>query len=90
MAIARKPKKKADPKEVDVDALINKGGSVAQLVEPAKPAPPTEEKQVALRIPTALLAELDDMLQSRTIRQPRHTWILEAISEKLNREMREN
>lgn len=33
MAIARKPKKTDDKSQVDVDALINKGGSVAKLAE---------------------------------------------------------
>ena len=84
MAIARKPKKNQQDKSVDVDALINKGGSVAQLE--AKTVQSSGEKQVALRIPAAMLEELDELLQRRTIRIPRHTWILEAVAEKLERE----
>ncbi len=37
MAIARKPKKADDKSQVDVDALINKGGSVAKLAESTSP-----------------------------------------------------
>lgn len=83
MAIARKPKKTETGSSVDVDALINKGGSVAQINQPAAlPA----EKQVALRIPLNMLGGIDSSLKKRTVRIPRHTWILEAIAEKLERE----
>lgn len=80
MAITRKPRKQA----VSVDALINKGGSVAQLSD--KPDNGSAEKQVVLRVPAALLVRLDESLKQRLIRIPRHTWILEAISEKLEHE----
>lgn len=76
MAITRKPK--AQP--ADVDALIRKGGSVATTASKAKVA------QVSLRIPVNLLERLNLALERRPVKIPRHTWILEAIAEKLDRE----
>ncbi len=78
MAITRKPKSQPG---VDVETLISKGGSVAKA-EPSKP----KITPVALRIPTDILERLDYGLESRPVKLPRHTWILEAIVEKLDRE----
>jgi hypothetical protein len=86
MAIARKPKQKSETPQVDVDALINKGGSIAKPNEPTSPNDINTEKQVALRIPATMLNHIDNILKQRAIRTPRHTWILEAIAEKLERE----
>jgi hypothetical protein len=78
MAIARKPK---TPAVVDVDALIRKGGTVAgQAGEPIKPSP------VLVRIPAHMLEGIERARAVRAVRIPRHTWILEAIAEKLERE----
>ena len=41
---------------------------------------------VVLRVPAGLLARLDGAVANRAVRVPRHTWLLEAISEKLERE----
>jgi len=78
MAITRKPKSNPN---VDVDTLINKGGSVVKVETPKPKVMP-----VALRIPTDILERLEHVLASRPVRLPRHTWILEAIVEKLDRE----
>ena len=86
MAIARKPKNTEVKPQVDVDALISKGGSVAKLGETASADDASTEKQVALRIPSPMLAGIDGIVKQRTVRIPRHTWILEAIAEKLERE----
>lgn len=77
MAITRKPKAQS----VDVDTLIHKGGSVATTE-----APKAKVMQVSLRIPVDLLERLNQALESRAVKLPRHTWILEAIAEKLERE----
>lgn len=71
MAIARKPK-------ADALALIHKGGSPAGAAQPVT--------QVALRVPSDLLARLDAARSARPVRLPRNTWILEAIADKLERE----
>jgi len=86
MAIARKPKKTETGPRVDVDALIQKGGSVAQINQPISDTTLLAEKQVALRIPVRMLADIESDLRKRTVRIPRHTWILEAIRTELERE----
>ena len=41
---------------------------------------------VVLRVPEKLLNDLDAAVEQRSVRIPRHTWLLEAIAEKLERE----
>jgi len=95
MAIARKPKPHNTlPGDIDVDALIAKGGTVApptgqvnahgstQVAEEGK-----ETAAFTLRIPATLLTTLDDHLKRQPYKTPRQFWILEAIVEKLEREM---
>lgn len=80
MAIARKPKStKKGKQDVDVDALISKGGSVATE---------TTNKTTAftMRLPGDLLRRVDAAVKKRPLKTPRHTWVLEAILEKLERE----
>lgn len=84
MAITRKPKQSSSAagKRVDVDALINKGGSVAGKSG-------GQEKgtvPVILRVPEDILERVDASVQARRIKTPRHTWLLEAVLEKLERE----
>jgi hypothetical protein len=84
MAISRKPKQssRAAGKSVDVDALIRKGGSVAGKNG-------GQEKgtvPVILRVPEEILERVDASVQARRIKTPRHTWLLEAVLEKLERE----
>jgi hypothetical protein len=88
MAIARKPKHQTQPEQaVDVDALIRKGGSVAGQ-ESAEPRQEGEGKPspVIVRIPPDLLDRIELARQGRAVKIPRHTWLLEAIVEKLERE----
>jgi hypothetical protein len=88
MAIARKPKPtQRTETDVDVNALILKGGSVAGQPEPkterageGKPSP------VVVRIPSTLLEKIEEARHARAIKIPRHTWLLEAIVEKLDKE----
>jgi hypothetical protein len=70
------------PALIDVEALINKGGSV--------PKPPDNAEKdstvaVVLRIPADVLSRVDAAVKARSIRTPRHTWLLEAVHEKLQR-----
>jgi hypothetical protein len=83
MAISRKPKRSSTTaKPVDVDALISKGGSVAGKNRgQGKDAVP-----VILRLPEDILQKVDASVQARRIKTPRHTWLLEAVLEKLERE----
>ena len=85
MAITSKPKPPQavpPPPDVDVEALINKGLAIR------KDEPKKAEilKEVLLRIPSVMADRMDSAIKSRPIRTPRHSWILEAILEKLERE----
>lgn len=83
MAISRKPKQSSSTatKHIDVEALIKKGGSVAGKNGEEKSTVP-----VILRVPEDILEKVDASVQARRIKTPRHTWLLEAILEKLERE----
>ena len=84
MAISQKPK--ATPKEatVDVDELINKGGSVASAAPAVKAR--KNPSAVNLHVPDNLIERVDTAVKSRTLKTPRHTWLLEAVLEKLQKE----
>ena len=83
MAISRKPKRAGSAtKHVDVDALIRKGGSVAGK----NGGPERDTVPVILRVPEDILQKVDASVQARRIKTPRHTWLLEAVLEKLERE----
>ena len=84
MAISRKPKQSSNAaaKHVDVDALINKGGSVAGK----NGGQEKDTVPVILRVPEDILQKVDASVQARRIKTPRHTWLLEAVLEKLERE----
>ncbi|HUB33637.1 MAG TPA: hypothetical protein VMA31_11430 [Bryobacteraceae bacterium] len=82
MAIARKPNRKATS-AVDVEALINRGGSPGGSGPREVQAKTTP---ILLRLPAGMGERLDAALKNRPVRLPRHTWILEAIHEKLTRE----
>jgi hypothetical protein len=84
MAVTKKPKTKATLKNVDVEALIRKGGSVAAEVETADSK--AKVYAVVLRLPADLAQRIDQAVQARRIKMPRHTWLLEAAMEKLERE----
>jgi hypothetical protein len=85
MAVTRKRTKKIETETVDVDALIRKGGSVAgdttSLEEPDKPT------SVILRIPADVIVKVEKAVLARRLKIPRHTWLLEAVMEKLDREI---
>ena len=82
MAIARKPKRQVQASEAQIAALIDKGGTAGTQT----PQAPPENLAVALRIPGPLAERLTRALEDNMTRMPRHTWILEAIVEKLDRE----
>lgn len=77
MAVSRKPV------AADIEALIKKGGAVPE--ESHSPSPPRKVVPVTLRIPITLLDRVDEYLKNQLVPLPRHTWILEAVREKLER-----
>jgi hypothetical protein len=81
MAVVKKPQPK-EMKQTDIEALINKGGSHA--VETAEIG--KDPVAVLLKVPAAMLEQVDHAAKSRPVKIPRRTWILEAIHEKLSRE----
>lgn len=83
MAIAKRPIRENKEKASDktVDELINRGGS-----NPKSGINNDEVKKVQLRISQKKLDEIDKVLEKRTVAPSRHTWILEAVYEKLMRE----
>ena len=93
MAI-RRPPSKATQSEADREArtaaFINGGLQVAEP-EP-EPEPKSQKvlfkktKDVLLTIPGDMHKRLAGALEARRVRIPRHTWLLEAILEKLDRE----
>ncbi len=54
----------------------------------AKELKETDDDVAALtvRVPRALVSDIDHERKSRAVRVPRNTWILEAVVEKLDRE----
>lgn len=95
MALSKKPTKTTAPtSNVDVDALINKGGSVPKKETTEQPATVGAKKllkggkvPVQLRLMPDLLDEIDALIAKRKITIARHDWFMEAIGEKLEREM---
>lgn len=47
-------------------------------------------QQVVLRIPESMFDRLNLAVQRRSIKIPRHTWLLNAVMEKLTRELPDN
>jgi hypothetical protein len=84
MAIARKPKATTPTKSsVNIDELISRGGE-----SPKGAGQGTDEATVPviLRIPPAMLQQIDAAVKAKAIKTPRHRWLLEAIHEKLLRD----
>lgn len=64
--------------------LRNREKSAGLRESPALPL--SAEQPIVLRLPTPLLFRVDAVVKARSIRIPRHTWLLEAVLEKLERE----
>ena len=81
MVVRRKP--------ANVDEFIQEGGSAPQVVapQPVEEATDEEVKGLKLRLPVDLLKRVDETVKSRRPAPSRHQWILEAIYEKLEREI---
>ncbi len=87
MALSRKPKKEkvSKIKEDKVTELILKGGSSPDKVV-TKQEKDDDIKFVQLRIPVDQLREIDILVKKRPGKLSRHTWIMEAIFEKIKRD----
>lgn len=86
MSIRRKPLKQKDESKVNVDeakinAVINKGGSA-----PKETADTRKTVQAMLRLKPDLLERIEVAAASRPVYTSRHSWMVEALLEKLKRE----
>ena len=81
MTITRKPKLTNHKDKIDV--IIDKGGSVSGET---KINCKGYKNSMTLRLPHFLLDQINEILSEKLIPTPRHTWILEAILEKVQRE----
>jgi hypothetical protein len=86
MVVRQKPKSTAQ-KPQNVEDFIQKGGSAAQETEVSNDGDEAEVRGLKLRLPAELLKEVDEAVDRRRPVPSRHQWILEAIYEKLEREM---
>jgi hypothetical protein len=83
MTVTTKPKAKARPDESTVQSLISKGGSVAAAGAGQGPRE-DEYTQVLVRLPVAMLAEIDASAKSRKpVKIARNTWMIEAFYSRL-------
>lgn len=93
MALARKPKMKeasAAAAEQEIKTIIEKGGSVAASESNGKKQDGKQKQPVVVHIPAEWLEQIDQIRAGRRIKTPRHTWLLEAIAEKIDREQASN
>ena len=81
-ALSRKPK----PKNQNVDAFIDRGLSTG-TEKKLTTNDDTEVSRVQLRLTKGKLREIDEALSQRKVKVSRHVWLLEAIEEKLEKEM---
>ncbi len=88
MAVTPKPKRNIQTPLADVDAVIAKGGSIAQEI--SQSAESVGAGAFTLRVPRDLLRDLDTHRQSRRVKVSRQQWILEAIEQRLERENAES
>lgn len=88
MVIARKPKpSEMQAREQSINALINKGGSIAEDMEDGGGnTKQMEDKPILIRIPAEVVKKIDEIVSARKIKTPRHTWLLEAVFEKLEKD----
>ena len=85
MSIAKKPKTTSSQSEADVQALIEKGGSSARKNK-KKEKQQRDVVPISLRLPREFSERIETVLEKRALKIPRHTWLLEAVIEKLERE----
>ena len=78
MALRSKPQQQPTDDERRINALIEKGGTVA-----TEESNGSKEKLVQLRLSSDLIQRIDRTRKKRTVPPSRHAWILEALLEKL-------
>jgi predicted HicB family RNase H-like nuclease len=69
------------PRKLEVDQVINRGGSSPSASDNKK------ERIFNLRVPDELVVKVDALRKKRTGQVSRNTWILEAIEDKIEKEL---
>lgn len=77
------PKSNDKKKDAALLALIKKGGRSARPVDEEEKIP---ERRISLRIPEDVAERIKQAAKDRAIKTPSHTWIVEAVLEKLEKE----
>ena len=85
MALSKKLKKEENT--TSIESLILKGGTSGFEIQ--EPENSSELKRVQLRIALSELKQIDHLVSQRPGNLARHTWIMEAIAEKLKRDNQE-
>ncbi|TXB61345.1 MULTISPECIES: CopG family transcriptional regulator [Phaeodactylibacter] len=75
---------------ISEEELIRKGGSSGQLAGNSGEVDQQQHKRVQLRLPLDYLDRIGKLLDTRPGNVSRHTWLIEAIVEKLGREENES
>jgi len=71
---------KRSPRDIDIDSFARKGGS--------DPAPSNDHLHMtSIRVPLSALAKIDELRKKRVGNVSRNTWILEAIEDKIEKEL---
>ena len=86
MALRRRPNSESTNStvtELQIEALIDKGGSVLHDREEGKE---TKPQLVQLRLPRTLVQRIDKARNRRLVPPSRHAWLIEALLEKLQTE----
>ncbi len=80
----RPPQSDEQTREAAIEAVIGKG-----LTRPEDPPPAAEDplRQVVLFLPATLLADVDALVQAVRPRTSRRAWLVEAIREKVERDI---
>ena len=82
MALSKKLKKEENT--TTIESLILKGGTSGFEIQ--EPDNINDLKRVQLRISISELKQIDHLVSQRPGNLARHTWIMEAIAEKLKRD----
>jgi len=71
---------KRSPRDIDVDSFARSGGS--------DPTPSSDHLHMtSIRVPLSALAKIDELRKKRVGNVSRNTWILEAIVDKIEKEL---
>jgi hypothetical protein len=84
MAITRKPIEEpvAESNPAAYEAYLRKGGSAAQTQEGR-----AKDVRFTLQIPGPLCQQLDELRRQSPVNTSRHHWVLEAIAQRIQREV---